>query len=72
MFTTVPHTLDVDILREIPDVVGSVNGVGVESVHDARVVEDDVEAAPGVEGADHGGDGGFGGDVADDGFDFGG
>jgi hypothetical protein len=34
-------------------------------VHDARVVEDYVEAAPGVEGFDGRLDGGFGGDVAE-------
>lgn len=44
-----PDALDVDVLGQVPDLLGRVDGVGVVGVHDARVVEDDVQAAPGVE-----------------------
>ncbi|KLP05091.1 Uncharacterized protein Y057_13160 [Fusarium fujikuroi] len=49
-----PDALDVDVLGEVPDVLGGVDGVVVLGVHDASVVEEDVNAAPGVEGLDHG------------------
>ncbi|KAI6762150.1 hypothetical protein HG531_002703 [Fusarium graminearum] len=44
-----PHTLDVDVLGEIPDVLGGVDGVVILGVHDTGVVEEDVDAAPRVE-----------------------
>lgn len=49
-----PDALDVDVLGQVPDVLGGVDGVVVLGVHDAGVVEEDVNAAPGVEGLDHG------------------
>ena len=69
MLTPKPHPLHVDIVSQIPDFLGGVDGVGVGGVHDACVVEHYVHAAPGVEVGARGGDGGFGGDVAGDGFD---
>lgn len=59
-----PDALDVDVVGEVPDGLGGVDGVVVVGVHDAGVVEDDVEAAPGVEGLDHGLDVSLFGDVA--------
>lgn len=59
-----PDALDVDVVGEVPDGLGGVDGVVVVGVHDAGVVEDDVEAAPAVEGLDHGLDVSLLGDVA--------
>lgn len=68
MLTPVPNPLRIDIKREVPDFLRGVDGVGVVGVHDPGVVEDDVEAAPGVEVFDCGGYGGLRADVADEGF----
>lgn len=59
-----PYTFYVDVLGQVPDGLGGVDGVVVLGVHDAGVVEDDVEAAPGVDGFNEGLDVGFFGDVA--------
>lgn len=59
-----PDALDVDRVRQVPNLLGGVDGVGVERVHDPRVVEHDVDAAPVVEVRDRGGDGGLGRHVA--------
>ena len=59
-----PHALDVDAVRQVPDLLGRVDGVRVVRVHDARVVEDDVQPAPGVDALDHGLHVGFARDVA--------
>lgn len=45
VLAAVPDALDVDGLRQIPDLVRRVDRVVVLGVHDARVVEDDVDAA---------------------------
>lgn len=66
-----PDALDVDIVGQIPDLFRGVYGVGVVGVHDAGVVEHDVDAAPGVEVFDHGFDVGFFGHVAFDRFESG-
>lgn len=71
MLTPEPHALDIDIVSQIPDLLGGVDGVRVLAVHDASVVEHDVNAAPGVEVRDHGGDVGFFGDIAFDGLETG-
>jgi hypothetical protein len=60
-----PDAFDVDGLREVPDFLRGVDGVGVVGVHDAGVVEHYVDAAPGVEVVDEGFDVSFLGDVAD-------
>jgi hypothetical protein len=65
MLAAEPHALDVDGLGQVPDLLGGVDGVVVVGVHDARVVEDDVQTAPGVDGGDHGLDVGLLGHVAD-------
>lgn len=70
MLGAIPHTLDVDVLRQVPDLVGGVDRVVVLGVHDAGVVEDDVNTAPFIGGGDGGGYGCFVGDVAFDGLDF--
>lgn len=70
VLATKPDALDVDVLRQIPDVLGGVDRVVVAGVHDASIVEHDVDAAPGVEGLDGGLDGRLLGDVADGGFDL--
>ena len=59
-----PDTLDVDVLRQVPDVLGCVDGDVVLGMHDAGVVEHDVEAAPRVDRLDEGLDLGLLGDVA--------
>lgn len=64
MLTPIPHALDIDTLGQIPDLLRRVHGVCIVSVHDAGVVEHDVNAAPGVEMLDDGFDVGFFGDVA--------
>jgi hypothetical protein len=60
-----PDALDVDVVRQVPDVLGRVERVVVARVHDARVVEDDVQPAPGVEVGNGGGDVGFFRDIAE-------
>lgn len=69
MFTSIPHTLHINIVRQIPDLVWGVNGIRVVGVHDPRIVEYDVRTAPAVLRLDHGLHVGFLGDVAFDGFD---
>ena len=54
MLAPKPDPLDIDIMREIPDLLWRVDGVGVIRVHDAGVVEHDVDAAPGVKVRDGG------------------
>ena len=49
-----PHALDVDGLRQVPDLLGCVDCVIVVCVHDTGVVEQDVDAAPAVDVLDHG------------------
>lgn len=49
-----PHAFDVNSLSEIPDLLGGVDSVIVQGVHDAGVVEEDVESAPGVDVLYHG------------------
>ena len=71
MLAAVPHPLDVDVVRQIPDLFRRIDSVSVVAVHDAGVVENDVDAAPGVEMFDHGFDVGFFGHVALDGLDSG-
>lgn len=45
VLAAVPDALDVDGLRQVPDLLRRVDGVVVLRVHDARIVEDDVDAA---------------------------
>lgn len=54
VLATEPNTLDVDVLGQVPDLLGSVDGIVVAGVHDAGVVEHDVHAAPGVDRLDEG------------------
>lgn len=44
-----PHALDVDRVCQVPDGLGRVDGVGVRCVHDAGIIEHDVNAAPAVD-----------------------
>ena len=60
--------LHVDVHGEIPDIFGGFGSVGVLGVHYSGVVEDYVDATPGVNVGDHGCNVGFFGDVASDGF----
>ena len=71
MLTPKPHPLHINIVRQIPDLLGGVDGVGVVAMHDARVVEHDVHASPRVDVGDHGFDIGFLGDVGLVGFEAG-
>ena len=66
MLATVPNTFDVDIMRQVPDPVLGINSICVVSMHDSGVVENDIDAAPGVDVGDHCGDVGFFRNVADD------
>jgi hypothetical protein len=52
-------------LRQVPNLLGRVDCVGVVRVHDACVVKHDVDPAPGVEVVDEGFDIGFFGNIAD-------
>jgi len=54
MLAAEPDALDVDVLGEVPDVLGGVDSVVILSVHDTGVVEKDVDTTPGVERLDHG------------------
>jgi hypothetical protein len=56
VLATVPNTLDIDVLREIPDLFRRVYGVRVLGVHDAGVVEDDINTTPIIKVSDHGRD----------------
>lgn len=54
VLAAVPDTLDVDVLGQVPDGLGSVDGVVVLGVHDAGVVEKNVQTAPSIDGVDNG------------------
>lgn len=54
VLAAIPDALDVDVHGQVPDVLRSADGVVIARVHDARVVEDDIETAGGVDGVDHG------------------
>lgn len=71
MLASEPDTLDVDVLSQVPDLLGGVEGVCVVCVHDTGVVEDDIHATPGVQMVDHGLDIGFFGNVTFYRLDFG-
>jgi hypothetical protein len=60
-----PHALDVDGLRQIPDLLGGVDCVIVVRVHNTSVVEQNVDAAPAVDVLDHGLYVGFLGNICD-------
>lgn len=45
----VPNTLDIDIESQVPDSIGALLRVTILGVHDAGVIEHDINAAPGVE-----------------------
>lgn len=53
VFAPKPHALDVDVVGQVPDLLGRVDGIRVLTVHDPGVVENDVYTAPGVESRDH-------------------
>jgi hypothetical protein len=46
VLTPKPHTLDVDCLRQVPDLLGSVDRIVVLSVHDSGIVEKYVQTSP--------------------------
>lgn len=56
VLATVPNALDIDVLREIPDRIRRLYGVRVVEVHDAGVVEDDIDTTPAIKVSDHGRD----------------
>ena len=68
ILTPPPHALDINPHGQIPNLLFRLNGVGVLSVHDPGVVEHDIDAAPGIELVNGGGDVGFFADVAGEGF----
>lgn len=59
-----PDALDVDVHGQVPNVLWRANSIVVLGVHDACVVEDDVQTTVGVEGLNHGGNLGLLGDIA--------
>ena len=71
MHTSKPDSLHIDRLRQIPDFLGGVHGVGVIGVHYAGVVEHDIYAAPRVDLGNHGGDRALGRDVTLNGLEAG-
>jgi hypothetical protein len=48
VLATVPDTLNVDVLGEVPDLLWGVDSIGVISVHDTSVVEHDIDTTPGI------------------------
>lgn len=66
MLAAEPHALDINVLGQVPDVLGTLLGVAVLCVHDTGIVEHDVDTAPGVEVADGGLNIGFFGYVDDE------
>jgi hypothetical protein len=68
VLTAEPDALDVDSLRQVPDLLGGIDGIRVIGMHYASVVKDDVDAAPGIEVVDEGLDVDFFGNVANFGF----
>lgn len=72
ILTPPPHTLHIDLHRQIPDAFLSANRIGVICMHDASIIEHDVDASPGVEMGDCSRDVGFAADVAREGFEAGG
>lgn len=68
MLAPVPHALSVNSERQVPDGLGGIDGIGVVTMHNAGIVEDNVQATPGVEGLHCGGHRGFFGDVDDTGL----
>ena len=42
----VPHPLDIDIVRQVPDFLWRIDGVGVGGVHYPSIIEDYVDATP--------------------------
>jgi hypothetical protein len=70
MLAAKPHALDVDRLREIPDLLRRVDSISVVGMHDAGIVEEDIQAAPGVNVLDHSLDVGFFGDIGDFGIEL--
>lgn len=52
MLGAVPHTLDVDVHGQVPNVVGAFFGIAILGVHDAGVVEHDINAAPAIDYGD--------------------
>lgn len=63
-----PHTLHVDILGQIPDLLGSVDRVRIIGVHDTGIVEDHIHTTPAILRLDHSLDIGLLGYVAADGL----
>lgn len=53
VLATEPDALDVDIVCEVPDLLGGVDGIRIVSVHNTSVIEDHIGAAPAVLGLDH-------------------
>lgn len=49
----VPHTLDVNIVCHIPDLLGCIDCISVISVHDASIVEDNIQSTPRIQRIDH-------------------
>lgn len=64
VFGAVPHTLDIDVLCHIPDLLLCTDGISIVGMHDTCVVENDVDTAPGVLGINHSLDIGLLGDIA--------
>lgn len=43
-----PDTLHIDVVCEVPDLLGGIDGICVVGVHDSSIVEDHVSASPAI------------------------
>lgn len=48
MLGAVPHALDVDVHGQVPDIVRTLLRIAILGVHDAGVIEHDIDAAPSI------------------------
>ena len=58
-------------MRQIPDLLRRINSISILCMHDPRIIEHDIHAAPVVKMGHSSRDGALGADIAFDGFDTG-
>ncbi len=71
MLASKPHAFHIDIMCQVPDLFWRVYSICIICVHDACIVENDIDATPGVEVRDHSCDIRFFRDVTFDGLETG-
>jgi hypothetical protein len=60
-----PYTLDIDGLREIPDLLWRIDGIIIVGVHYTGIVEENIETAPRIDMLNHSLHVGFLGNIGD-------